>query len=120
MIRNLLYLTASRPDISCAICVSERFQANPKESHLSSVKRIIRYVSGMTYSSLWDLKDTCAQLIGYCNEDFVGNAEDMKSTSGGCLFFGNNLVSLFTKNIIAYLCVQPKPNISLHGAVVPR
>jgi hypothetical protein len=35
MIGSLLYLTASRPNIMFSFCICARFQANPKESHLS-------------------------------------------------------------------------------------
>ncbi|GAA0164152.1 hypothetical protein LIER_19857 [Lithospermum erythrorhizon] len=44
MIGNLLYLIASRPDIAHSIGVCARFQADPNESHLNLVKRIIKYV----------------------------------------------------------------------------
>ena len=40
MIGSLLYLCASRPDIMLSVCMCARFQANPKECHLMSVKRI--------------------------------------------------------------------------------
>ncbi|CAM8916842.1 unnamed protein product [Rhodiola kirilowii] len=46
MIGSLLYLTASRPDIAYAVGVYARYQADPKESHLLQVKRIIKYVCG--------------------------------------------------------------------------
>ena len=46
MIGSLLYLTASRPDIMFSVCLYARFQACPKESHLSVVKRIFRYLIG--------------------------------------------------------------------------
>ena len=42
MIGNLLYLTTSRPNISFSIGVCARYQANPKESHLISIERIIQ------------------------------------------------------------------------------
>jgi hypothetical protein len=42
MIGSLLYLTTSRPDIMFSVCMCARFQANPKESHLSALKRILR------------------------------------------------------------------------------
>ena len=39
----LLYLIASRLDILFSVCMCARFQAEPKESHLNSVKRIFKY-----------------------------------------------------------------------------
>ena len=44
MIGSLLYLTASRPNISYSVGVCARYQANPKESHMTALKRIIKYV----------------------------------------------------------------------------
>jgi hypothetical protein len=44
MIGSLLYLCVSRPDIMLSVCMCARFQANPKECHLVSVKRILRYL----------------------------------------------------------------------------
>ncbi|CAM8965503.1 unnamed protein product [Rhodiola kirilowii] len=97
MIGSLLYLTASRPDISQAVGICARYQANPKESHLMNVKRIIKYVYGTLDYGLWYTKDTNSCLVRYCDADWAGNAEDCKSTSRGCLFLGNNLVSWFNK-----------------------
>ena len=53
MIGSLLYLTASRPDILLSVCICARFQSNPKESHLLTVKRIIRYLKGTINLGLW-------------------------------------------------------------------
>ncbi|GJU25242.1 putative ribonuclease H-like domain-containing protein [Tanacetum coccineum] len=46
MIGSLMYLTASRPDITFVVCASARFQVTPKISHLHAVKRIFRYLKG--------------------------------------------------------------------------
>ena len=43
---SLLYLTASRPDIMFSVCMCARFQSAPKESHITAVKRIFRYLVG--------------------------------------------------------------------------
>ena len=48
MIGSLLYLIASRPDIMLSVCLCARYQANPKESHLTAIKRIIKYLKGIT------------------------------------------------------------------------
>ncbi|CAM8943722.1 unnamed protein product [Rhodiola kirilowii] len=53
MIGSLLYLTASRPDISYAVGVCARYQADPKESNLLQVKRIIKYVFGTVEFGIW-------------------------------------------------------------------
>jgi hypothetical protein len=44
MIGSLLYLCASRPDIILSVSMCAMFQANPKEVHLRSMKRIMRYL----------------------------------------------------------------------------
>jgi hypothetical protein len=38
MIRSLLYLTATRPDIQFSVCMCARFQASPRTSHRQAVK----------------------------------------------------------------------------------
>ncbi|KAK0594067.1 hypothetical protein LWI29_033342 [Acer saccharum] len=82
-------------DASVGLCA--RYQADPKESHLSSVKRIIRYVNGTSNYGIWYSFDTNASLVGFSDADWAGNCDDRKSTSGGCFFLGNNLVSWFCK-----------------------
>jgi hypothetical protein len=58
MIGSLLYLTASRPDIMFSACMCAHFQANPKEAHLSAVKRILRYLKHTPSIGLWYLSGT--------------------------------------------------------------
>ncbi|GKD46922.1 hypothetical protein Tco_1271567 [Tanacetum coccineum] len=48
VIGSLMYLTASRPDITFTICACARFQVTPKTSHLHDVKRIFRYLKALT------------------------------------------------------------------------
>ncbi|CAM8993619.1 unnamed protein product [Rhodiola kirilowii] len=97
MIGSLLYLTASRPNITYAVQVCARYQADPKESYLLQVKRIIKYVCGTVDFGIWYTKDTNPHLVGYYDVNWAGNAKDWKSTSGGCFFLGNNMVSWFSK-----------------------
>ncbi|XP_050919537.1 uncharacterized mitochondrial protein AtMg00810-like [Lathyrus oleraceus] len=55
-----------------------KYRANPKESHLTAVKRIMKYLKGTTNAGLWYPK---------------GCKTDRKSTSGTCHILGNALVS---------------------------
>ena len=58
IIGSLLYLTASRPDISYSVGVCTRYQTNPKESHMIALKRIIKYVKTTAEFGVWYSKDT--------------------------------------------------------------
>jgi len=84
MICYLLYLTTSRPDIMQYVCVCAHFQANPKESHLTVVKRILKYLKGTAYFGLWYPSRASSSLIGYSDADYSGCKIDRKSTSGTC------------------------------------
>ena len=92
-IGSLLYLTASRPEISYIVGVCARYQANPKESHMIALKRIIKYVKTTPSFGVWYNKDTNDVLTGYSDADWAGNANDRKSRLGGYFYVGNNLVS---------------------------
>ncbi|KAK2374696.1 hypothetical protein QL285_075640 [Trifolium repens] len=97
IIGSLLYLTTSRPDFSFAVGVCARYQAEPKMSHLTQVKRILKYVNGTSDYGIMYSHSEDSRLIGYCDADWAGSADDRKSTSGGCFFLGNNLISWFSK-----------------------
>ncbi|GJU47884.1 putative ribonuclease H-like domain-containing protein [Tanacetum coccineum] len=93
MIGSLMYLTASRPDIMFAVCACARFQVSPKTSHLLAVKRIFRYLKGKPSLGLWYSKDSPLELVAYTDSDYAGATQDRKSTTGGCQFLGNRLIS---------------------------
>ena len=67
MIGSFLYLTTSRPDISYSVGVCATYQANPKESHMIALKRIIKYVKTTANFGVWYNKNTNDVLAGYSN-----------------------------------------------------
>nr|GEW97348.1 hypothetical protein [Tanacetum cinerariifolium] len=88
MIRSLMYLTTSRPDIMFALCAYAIFQVNPEISHLHAVKRIVRYLKGQPKLGLWYPKDSPFDLVAYTDSDYAGASLDRKSTTGGLLIEG--------------------------------
>ncbi|GJX73298.1 uncharacterized mitochondrial protein-like protein [Tanacetum coccineum] len=93
MIRSLIYLIASRPDIMFVVCACVRFQVTPKMSHLHAVKRIFRFLKGQPKLGLWYPKDSLFDLEAFSDSDYVGASLDRKSTTGGCQFLGKRLIS---------------------------
>nr|GEV84058.1 putative ribonuclease H-like domain-containing protein [Tanacetum cinerariifolium] len=68
MIKSLMYLTSSRPDIIFVVCSCARFQVNPKISHLHAMKRIFRYLKGQPKLGLWYPKDSPFDLEAYTDK----------------------------------------------------
>nr|GEV29116.1 copia protein [Tanacetum cinerariifolium] len=80
-----------------SVCLCARFQEDPKTSHLEAVKRIFRYVKGITHLGLWYPKGSDIETIVYADSDHAGDYVDRKSTSGICTFMGCCLTSYFLK-----------------------
>ncbi|KAK9071824.1 hypothetical protein SSX86_008253 [Deinandra increscens subsp. villosa] len=93
MIGSLMYLTASRPDIMFSVCLCARYQSSPKESHMLAVKRIFKYLKGQPKLGLWYPKNSDFSFKAFTDSDYGGCDIDKKSTSGGCQFLGERLVS---------------------------
>ena len=85
---SLLYLTASRLDIAIMWECVLNIKLIPKESHITIVKRIIKYVKTTSNFGVWYNKDTNNVLAGYSDADWAENANDQKSTSGECFYLG--------------------------------
>ncbi|GKD34242.1 retrovirus-related pol polyprotein from transposon TNT 1-94 [Tanacetum coccineum] len=93
MIGSLMYLSVTRPDIQFSIVLCARYQSNPKESHLTAMKRILRYLKGTPTFGLYYPKCSGFDLKGYSDSNYAGCNMDRKSTSaeakyvvaaGGC------------------------------------
>ena len=93
MIRFLLYLTTSRPDIMFVTCLCARFQSSPRESHLNAINKIFKYLSGSLHLGLWYPMSSSFDLISFFDVDFGGSLLDKKSTSRTCQVLGQCLVS---------------------------
>ncbi|GKB10700.1 putative ribonuclease H-like domain-containing protein [Tanacetum coccineum] len=93
LIGSLMYLTASRPDITFTVCACARFQVTPKTSHLYAVKRIFRYLKGQPKLGLWYPRDSPFDLEAFFDIDYGGASLDRKSTTVGCQFLSKRLIS---------------------------
>ncbi|KAI3510082.1 hypothetical protein L1887_25609 [Cichorium endivia] len=93
MIGSLLYLTSSRPDIMFAVCYCAKYQANPREPHITAVKNIFRYLKRTKSLGLWYPSGLGFFLQAFLDVDLGGCGLDWKSTSGGCQLLDGKLVS---------------------------
>nr|GEV97026.1 uncharacterized mitochondrial protein AtMg00810-like [Tanacetum cinerariifolium] len=97
MVDTLMYLTASRPDLTFAVCMCARYQAKPTEKHLHAVKRIFEYLRGTVNKGLWYPKDSSIALTAYADSDHASCQNTRQSTSGSMQLLGERLVSWSSK-----------------------
>ncbi|GJS17161.1 retrovirus-related pol polyprotein from transposon TNT 1-94 [Tanacetum coccineum] len=97
MIGTLMYLTSSRPDLTFAVCMCARYQAQPTEKHLHVVKRIFKYLRGTVNRGLWYPKDSSIALTAFADVDHTGCQDTRRSTSGSMQLLGDRLVSWSSK-----------------------
>ncbi|XP_048501601.1 uncharacterized mitochondrial protein AtMg00810-like [Beta vulgaris subsp. vulgaris] len=93
----LQYLTFTRPDIYYAVQQVCLFMHDPREEHMHALKRIVRYIHGTLDHGLHLYPSSTSSRISYTDADWDGCPDTRRSTSGYCVFLGDNLVSWSAK-----------------------
>nr|GEX22257.1 ribonuclease H-like domain-containing protein [Tanacetum cinerariifolium] len=106
---SLQYLTFTRPNISYAVEQVCLHMHDPREPHFSALKQILGYVRGTLDYGLQLFSSSTSSLVAYLDADWVGCPTTRRSTSGSCVFLGNNLLLWSAKR-------QPTLSCSSFGA----
>ncbi|GJT67989.1 ribonuclease H-like domain-containing protein [Tanacetum coccineum] len=73
------------------------YMHDPRDPHFTALKRILRYVRGTIDHGLQLHVSSTAQLTAYTDADWAGCPVTRRSTSGYCVFLGDNLLSWSAK-----------------------
>jgi hypothetical protein len=92
----LQYLTFARPDISYAVQQICLHMHDPREPHLTALKRILRYIRGTLDMGLL-VHPSQFELVVCSDAGWAGCSDTRRSTSGYAVFLGDNLVSWSSK-----------------------
>ncbi|XP_035838982.1 uncharacterized mitochondrial protein AtMg00810-like [Helianthus annuus] len=93
----LQYLTFTRPDITYAVQQICMHMHSPCQAHWNALKRIIRYLQGTVDYGLHLSSSSALPIRAYTDADWAGCPETRRSTSGYCVYLGDNLVSWSSK-----------------------
>jgi hypothetical protein len=110
----LLYLsTNTRADISYAVSQVGRFGANPRQSHATAVKTIIRYLKGTADKGLIFMPTGDMNLDGYCDADFAGLWRSEPETSpnsarsrGGYVIMLGGCLLVWKSKLLSAICLS--------------
>ncbi|CAH9054752.1 unnamed protein product [Cuscuta europaea] len=80
-----------------ATSLLSRFMESPTETHYGAAKRLLRYLQGTINYGIWYKTTPDSRLTGYCDSDWAGSQDDMKSTSGYAFKLGSGIFSWGSK-----------------------
>lgn len=83
----LQYLTLTRPDISYSVNKVCQYLHAPRTTHCTAVKRILRYLKFSEGLGLQIIKSSSMLVTAYFDADWVGCADDRRSTGDFVVFW---------------------------------
>ncbi|GJU87623.1 ribonuclease H-like domain-containing protein [Tanacetum coccineum] len=92
-----MQLTFTRPDISYVVQQMCLHMHDPLEPHFLALKRVFCYVYGKLDFGLQLYASSTRSLVAYSDVDWADCPSTRRSTSGLCVFFGDNLLSWSSK-----------------------
>jgi hypothetical protein len=99
IVGSLMYLLATRPDLTYSVCLVARFMERPTEMHFAAIKRILRYLKGTLGYGVMYKHDAGMkfELVGWSDSDYAGDLNDRKSTTGFVFMLGDSAISWSSK-----------------------
>ncbi|KAB2621756.1 hypothetical protein D8674_023938 [Pyrus ussuriensis x Pyrus communis] len=97
LVRRLIYLAQTRPDIAYAVSVVSQFMHSPSADYMAAVKRILAYLKFAPGKRILYRRHRHLRIEGFTDAYWVGDVTDRRSTSGYFTFFGSNLVTWCSK-----------------------
>jgi hypothetical protein len=94
---SLQYLSLTRSDIAFAINKVSQFIQDPRDTHWSAVKRILRYLKSTITHTFCIHRNSSKQPTTFLNSNWASCPDDRCPTSSYCVLLGKNLLSWSSK-----------------------
>ncbi|GJY39772.1 uncharacterized mitochondrial protein-like protein [Tanacetum coccineum] len=103
IVRKLIYLTLTRPDLSFAAQALSQFSHNPITPHRAALQRVLRYIKLYHGQGIYFPASNNLELTTYCDSDWASCQSTRRSVSGYAIFLGKSLLSWQSKKQLVVL-----------------
>ena len=98
-VARMNYLGADRPDIAFAVKELSRSMSSPTKGSWSKLKKLVKYLKEHPRVTIeYEIQKVPKELKIFTDADWAGCKTTRKSTSGGAIMYGNNLLKTWSKN----------------------
>lgn len=97
LVGRLIYLSATRPELSYAVHVLAQFMQQPREAHWDAALRVVRYLKGNPGQGILLRTDCDLTLYGWCDSDWASCPLTRRSLTGWLVMLGHSPISWKTK-----------------------
>lgn len=97
LIGRLIYLSATRPDLTYCVHVLAQFMQTPREDHWQAALRVVRYIKGTAGQGILLQAKTIFQISGWCDSDWSTCPLTRRSVTGYFVQVGDSPISWKSK-----------------------
>lgn len=92
------YLLHTHPHLSFSVGVLSRYMQDPKHSHGSALKQVLRYLRGTCSLALHYPRGKEVKLVGFSDNSHNVDIDDKKSTTCHIFYLGNSPITWSSTN----------------------
>lgn len=108
LVGRLIYLSATRPDLTYAIHTLSQFMHCPQEDHWLAALKVVRYLKGTLGQGIIFSAKTSFHFTGLCDLDWTACPLTRRSLTGWIVQLGSSLISWQTRKQDTVSCSSAK------------
>ncbi|KAJ0481517.1 putative RNA-directed DNA polymerase [Helianthus annuus] len=120
LVGRLLYLQATRPDITYAVNILSQFVTDPLQNHMDAATRVLRYLKSTPGQGILLPKEVGMNLLSYCDADWLG-CPFVKKVSNWLLIVSQRSAHIMdVKEAISSFKIICRSRVQSHGYYCQR